>query len=170
MVALQRKQAQIHWEDNVIDYVVNLLDVSILYYILSVDIAVMVGFATKRLEMSFLTGYCFFILSITLLSRTATDGLHFEPRLFWSYEESSLREQILFNVVGFVPIGLIGGRILSWKIIPVAATLSAVIEILQLVSMRGLFESDDIIHNTSGLWSDMGYVLLREEYGYQHIE
>ena len=124
----------------------------------------MAGFVTKRWEIGFLPGYCFFILSITFFSRTPTDGKHFEPRFFWPYEVevSDLREQILFNVVGFVQIGLIGGMILSWRILPAVVMFSAGIEILQLVSMRGLFEFDDIIHNTLGAVVGYGLCIMIE--------
>ena len=63
------------------------------------------------------------------------------------------------NVVGFIPIGYLlasslrgicGNDRSMWLAIPLAALFSLSIELLQLVTSRGLFEFDDILHNTVG--------------------
>ena len=53
-------------------------------------------------------------------------------------------------MIGFIPVGVIGGHILRWRIIPFAVAFSLCIETVQLVSKVGLFEFDDIIHNCLG--------------------
>ena len=73
------------------------------------------------------------------------------PQLFWSYfvwEEQ--KEQILWNILAFIPIGLIGGKVASWKIILIGAMVSVSVEASQLFFRLGLFEFDDMIHNTLG--------------------
>ena len=45
---------------------------------------------------------------------------------------------------------MITGRLWKWKGVLSGAGLSAIIELLQLISQRGLFEFDDIINNTLG--------------------
>ncbi len=79
----------------------------------------------------------------------------FEP--FWSYKEwitgdTGLGIEIIANVAMFVPFGFMISTVFPKRrsIIPVAIVLSLIIEILQLVLMRGLFEWDDVISNTIG--------------------
>ena len=66
---------------------------------------------------------------------------------FWSYGVKSLRMEILLNVILFIPVGLLAPR---WKTVGLAAEYSMPIESAQLVSFRGLFEFDDVIHNALG--------------------
>ena len=68
--------------------------------------------------------------------------------------------QILTNVLMFVPVGVIAGRIWRWKGLWVAAGLSVVIEILQLITARGLCEFDDVMHNLIGAAIGVGIVTL----------
>lgn len=70
------------------------------------------------------------------------------------------KEQILTNVVVFVPVGVLAGRIWRWKGLLVAVGLSAAIEILQLITARGLCEFDDIIHNMIGAVIGIGIVMI----------
>ncbi len=66
---------------------------------------------------------------------------------FWSYGVKSLRTEILLNVILFIPVGLLEPR---WKTVGLAAGHSMLIELAHLVSLRGLFEFDDVIHNALG--------------------
>ena len=50
----------------------------------------------------------------------------------------------------FIPVGVLAGSLWKWRGLWFAAGLSFVIEILQLVSGRGLMEFDDVIHNCVG--------------------
>lgn len=54
------------------------------------------------------------------------------------------------NVVMFVPVGVLAGWLWKWRGLWVAAGLSLLIELLQLVSSRGLCELDDVLHNCLG--------------------
>ena len=71
--------------------------------------------------------------------------------------------QILTNVLMFVPVGVIAGRIWRWKGLWVAAGLSIVIELLQLLTARGLCEFDDVLHNVLGAVIGIGIVILVEK-------
>ena len=51
---------------------------------------------------------------------------------------------------------MLAGRIWRWKGLWVAARLSIVIELLQLITARGLCEFDDVIHNMVGAVIGMG--------------
>ena len=61
--------------------------------------------------------------------------------------------EILLNIIMFIPIGLlIGGSMPKQrgKVLLIGCVLSIVIETLQLITGRGLCETDDVIHNTIG--------------------
>ena len=60
----------------------------------------------------------------------------------------------------FLPIGVIAGRIWRWRGLWVAAGLSVVIEVLQLITARGLCEFDDVMHNMIGAAIGVGIVML----------
>ena len=101
------------------------------------------------------------VLVETLLIRRASSGIHFQPVLFWSWKEwEKQRTQILTNVFMFIPVGVLAGSLWKWRGLWFAAGLSFVIEILQLVSGRGLMEFDDVIHNYVGAAIGVGVVML----------
>ena len=70
------------------------------------------------------------------------------------------KEQILANVIMFLPVGVLVGWIWRWRGLWVAAGLSAAIEILQLITARGLCEFDDVIHNMIGALIGVGIVMI----------
>lgn len=90
------------------------------------------------------------ILSFTVLTRNVTTDATCQLRPFWSYGVPELREQIIWNMIGFVPVGFLGGMLLRCGIIPIAMGFSLCLELLQFITHRGLFEFDDVIHNTVG--------------------
>lgn len=105
--------------------------------------------STKKWITSLLIGYILIILGETLLFRGASsDGCELVP--FWSYEYPELKWEIIANVLLFIPFGFLSGKLWGWKAIPLAVFLSFCIEAVQLVFHLGLFEIDDIIHNTAG--------------------
>lgn len=70
------------------------------------------------------------------------------------------QNQILANVIMFLPVGVLAGRIWRWRGLWVAAGLSVGIEILQLITARGLCEFDDIFHNMIGAVIGIGIVMI----------
>ena len=70
------------------------------------------------------------------------------------------KKQILANVIMFLPVGVLVGWIWRWRGLWVAAGLSAAIEILQLITARGLCEFDDVIHNMVGAAIGVGIVMI----------
>ena len=120
------------------------------YYGIAVLIGALVG-RTWRWEGGLLVGYAFILLTETVFARGVTPEPHFQPALFWSWKEWKIQKnQILTNVIMFVPVGVLTGLIWRWRGILVAARLSAGIEVLQLITTRGLCEFDDVIHNSLG--------------------
>jgi glycopeptide antibiotics resistance protein len=105
----------------------------------------------KRPSLGLLVGYAFLILAETVLIRKPFQGEHIKFELFWSWRQWKIQKnQILTNVIMFLPVGVLAGRIWRWKGLWVAAGLSVFIEVLQLITARGLCEFDDVIHNCVG--------------------
>ena len=70
------------------------------------------------------------------------------------------QNQILANVIMFLPVGVLAGRIWRWRGLWFAAGLSVLIEVLQLITARGLCEFDDVIHNCIGALIGIGIMML----------
>ena len=108
-----------------------------------------------------MVGYAFFILAETVLIRKSFIGEHIKIELFWSWRAWSVQQnQILTNIIMFVPVGVLAGRIWRWRGLWVAAGLSIAIELLQLITARGLCEFDDVFHNMIGAVIGVGIVMI----------
>ena len=130
-----------------IDYALRVADIAPLYYLLAVGIAVLVWIWAGEWNTGLLAGYLFLILAVTVLDRRPGPKMTYELIPFWSYGVKSLRMEILLNVIMFIPVGLLAPR---WKTVGLAAGYSMLIELAQLVSLRGLFEFDDVMYNALG--------------------
>lgn len=103
--------------------------------------------------------YLSFVLTITVVERVSMPMAKYQLMPFWSYKavfdgQTKLIEEVFWNYVLFIPVGILFSLVLPFRrkwlnIIP-AFVLSAIIELSQLLLHRGLFEFDDIIHNTLG--------------------
>lgn len=111
------------------------------------------------LALSMLIFYLGFVASITLLSRQAAPFARMELELFWSYRLISAGDkgmffEVFWNVVLFMPYGFLASihsrSKAKWTVFLSGSLLSVAIELTQLFSHRGLFEYDDIVHNTLG--------------------
>ena len=117
----------------------------------------------------------FLIYMITVLMATIGDrisgyesiNLHFFSSYKEAYNTFSLGEwrNIILNILMFVPIGFILPLLIkkceTWYItylVGLGTTLF--IEILQLITKRGVFEIDDIINNTLGCTVGYGIVMI----------
>ena len=137
-----------------------LLDIPWWYYAIAVLIGAVVWKAW-RWEGGLLAGYMFLVLAETVLIRKPFDGQHFLPELFWSWKQwNDQKEQILTNVAMFIPIGVLAGWLWKWKGLLVAAGLSLLVEVLQLITSRGLLEFDDVLHNMIGAVVGVGIVMV----------
>ena len=112
--------------------------------------------------------YIAFVYWITVFSRDAYPQAGSDWRIFWTYGaiadgRDELIVEVIFNLLMFLPIGLIVGLVVRYGGWLVAffsgAALSLGIEMLQLHLKRGLCETDDIIHNTLGCL--IGFALIR---------
>lgn len=137
------------------------------YYFAAIALAIVILVALRvcKLEWSkciaaALAGsYLFLLLSITVFSRGHTDvDFNILPP-FWAYREIVINEvrrneliaQVLMNLLILVPLGFLIPFITEKYSIWIGIGCSVMIEFIQLVTKRGYFEIDDIIHNTIGI-------------------
>ena len=104
--------------------------------------------------------YIVLVFGSTVFTRGVTDR-QCELTLFWSwremlaYHDRDMLQQILLNCVMLAPVGMLLPAAAARRVRPAAALavgvlLSGMIEVSQFVFRRGLFELDDIIHNSLG--------------------
>lgn len=124
------------------------------------------------ISLPLLAFYLSFVLTITIISRIPSYTIQFNFMPFWSYKaifsgEVKLIAQVFWNVVLFIPIGILLMMFLTAKhksviVFFLSILLSSLIEIIQLVTHRGLFEFDDIVHNSLGAIIGIGlYYFVR---------
>lgn len=115
----------------------------------------------KKLSLGLLAGYVFLILAETVFIRKPFAGEHLKLELFWSWKQWNIQKnQILTNIVMFIPVGLLCGWLWRWRGLWAATGLSFLIEALQLITSRGLMEFDDLIHNCIGTAIGIGIVII----------
>lgn len=119
--------------------------------------------------------YVFLILCSTLIFRPENEVRthHFRP--FWSYEQCfteggfHLNPEIGLNILVFIPVGLLLGMCFRnfnwWKVLMIGGGLSILIEVLQLITKRGLSEFDDVFNNTIGCMAGYGLYCLMSMIG-----
>ena len=121
------------------------------YYVLALMLGAGLFLWTDRWEVFLLVAYSFLIFALAVLSRSPEAVPHYNLRLFWSWRAwRGQYRQILANILVFVPVGALAGRLWRWRGVLFAAGLSVLIELSQLLSRRGFFEFDDILDNTLG--------------------
>ena len=114
-------------------------------------ITLVLQLVVKKWSKSLIVGYVLLIFGETLLFRIANGTMQAELTPLWSYRNwNTVGLQIIANVMLFIPFGIIGASIWRWRSVVYAAGLSCIIELAQLIFRRGLFEFDDIIHNSLG--------------------
>jgi hypothetical protein len=137
------------------------LDIPWWYYAIAVLLCVAAWRVWKKPSLGLLVVYAFLILAETVLIRKPFVGEHIKLELFWSWRAWNVqRGQILTNVIMFVPVGVLIGWIWRWRGLWAAAGLSVFIEILQLVTARGLCEFNDVFHNMIGAVIGVGVVMI----------
>lgn len=67
--------------------------------------------------------------------------------------------QIIANVIMFIPVGVLSGWMWNWKGMWFGVGLSFGVELLQLVTSKGLCEFDDVMHNAAGIVIGVGIVV-----------
>ena len=161
-----------------IAYLKIFLSIPAAYYLLAVSTAaatmvvVSAGSRSRQREVSkrriaasgILAGWLFFTLAETVLCREPGTSRSMQLRLFWSYRSQS-REYLvldLFNILLLLPAGFLlplCGVKRFRRVLIVGFLWSLMLETLQFITRRGLFEADDLFHNTLG--ACLGYLIFR---------
>jgi glycopeptide antibiotics resistance protein len=123
----------------------------------------------QSLALPILVVYVFLVFASTVFSRKPAADYSYKVIPFWSYREILLGGpdadflfwEDVFNLCMLLPEGilltLVIGRKdlqksgLPAKVILIGFFTTLLIELLQLILKRGLFEFDDIFHNTLGV-------------------
>ena len=114
----------------------------------------------KNYWICFIVCYMFLVFAETVLIRSSGE-LRYKLIPLWSWIAvfktwpisqygMLIFKQIILNIVIFIPIGIVFSRKYGWKAVLLAACWSMFIEVMQLISRRGIFEIDDLIHNSLG--------------------
>ena len=147
-----------------IDYIFRANCIPIWFFVVAALVAITAGLISKKWSVGLLIGYVLIILGETVIFRSPTNRIHFQPQLFWSYEVWDIqKEQILANVLVYIPLGMMAGKLWRWEGLLVGIGLSITSELLQLITHRGLFEFDDIIHNTLGTLIGVTIIIIIEK-------
>lgn len=115
-----------------------------------------------------ITGWYLLVLGLTTISRPANYG-NINLSLFsgyvnawnkWSYTELQL---IIFNMLMFAPLGfllpLLSKKYEKFSLVSIISFLATLlIEVIQLITGKGIFELDDLLHNFIG--SIFGYFII----------
>ena len=141
----------------------------VVHYIVAAFLYLLLFLWKRKWDLSLLVAYMYLVLAYTVLTRDHGGDHSYGMEVFWSYKaifaggfspvsRRTLLIQMIANVVMFVPIGYLAGRLIGWKSIILSFVFSAIIETVQLVTNRGLFEFDDILHNTIG--ASLGFAIF----------
>lgn len=127
--------------------------------------------ASKILLWSIFLIYTVIVLGATFIHRTPVMYENINLHIFSSYikvwNRFSLLElrNIIFNILMFLPLGFVLPLLFKkcekfyiTYFLGLCMTIS--IEVLQLISKRGIFEIDDIINNTLGCMIGYGVVMI----------
>lgn len=117
--------------------------------------------------LSLAAEYYFLVLCSTVICRSIGAAYRMELTPFYKYTDIWNKVdhphdllEVLLNVALFIPIGMLltGAyrKMKWWQIMGCGFSLSLIIELLQLVTGRGLCEVDDLIHNTLGCMIGFG--------------
>ena len=137
------------------------MDIPWWYYAIATLLGVTAWRVWKKPSLGLLLGYAFLILAEPVLIRKPFVGEHIKLELFWSWRAWNVqRGQIIANVIMFIPAGVLASCLWNGKGILTATGLSVGIEILQLVTNRGLCEFDDVFHNVIGAVIGVGVVMI----------
>jgi glycopeptide antibiotics resistance protein len=147
-----------------------------IYFIMAIMIAFITASITRyyrrqkritkvqAIALIILTTYIFLVFASTVFSRTTRDSYHYKLIPFWSYRRiwqgsKELLWEDIFNGFMLLPVGVFMPMILKEnrgaktfrRVLLMGFLTSFTIELLQLVMKRGLFEFDDMFHNTIGV-------------------
>lgn len=128
----------------------------------------------RRIGLCLLIPYLFLTLVATVFTRSPSAEAHVMLEPFWTYRQYFTDDftwfEIRANVLLFIPIGFLLPMVIKkpvWLPPIIGIGISVIIELIQLITHRGMCETDDVISNTIGFligfavfWLIKGIVLL----------
>lgn len=128
----------------------------------------------RRIALSLLIPYLFFTIVATVFTRSPSEEAQIMLEPFRTYRQYFTDDftwfEIRANVLLFIPIGFLLPMVIEkpvWLPPIIGIGISVIIELIQLVTHRGMCETDDVISNTIGIligftafWLIKGIVLL----------
>lgn len=118
----------------------------------------------RRIGLSLLIPYLFLTLVATVFTRSPSAEARIMLEPFWTYRQYFTDEftwfEIRANVLLFIPIGILLPLVIkkpAWLPPIIGIGISVIIELIQLITHRGMCETDDVISNTIGFL--IGYVV-----------
>lgn len=132
---------------------------------------------TKKLKigkialLSILFIYIVIVLGATIGNRMSIESKSISLHLFSSYKDACNNfsagawRNIILNILMFVPLGILLPLIFKdcrkyWVTYLIGIFFTLFIEVIQLISGRGIFEVDDIFNNTLGCIIGYGIVMI----------
>ena len=110
--------------------------------------------------------YLLMVLCFTILFREEKDVAQISMIPIWEYASLNYKliAESILNVLLFVPLGFLAGAAIKGRkllrTIGLCCCISVTIELLQLITKRGVCNIDDVIHNTLGCFIGYGLFLL----------
>ena len=120
----------------------------------------------RNCSWALLAGYVFLVLCSTIVCRDGcmNVGYNFHPFLHIHSQNVVIIGERILNIILFVPIGLLVSVVLNrWRFIKVLIlgfSLSASIELMQLLLKKGVCNIDDVINNVAGCIIGYGLFLI----------
>ena len=121
----------------------------------------------QRLAAALLIAYVFLVMSVTVLARGHLIQNNTLLKPFWSYgallygkRKYSILTEIVLNILMLIPVGFLLPFLVEKHTVLYGFLCSLCIEVFQLVTKRGYFEIDDLIHNTLGVVIGVGLYKL----------
>lgn len=118
----------------------------------------------RNLSWILLLGYVFLSLCATIIFRNETPEMRFSlyPLRSYTMGSDTMMLENIMNIFFFFPIGFLLGIVMKkknvWLVTFVGFILSVLIETIQLFSIRGVCNIDDVINNTLGC--ALGYCMF----------
>lgn len=120
----------------------------------------------RRVSWWMFLAYLLMVLCFTILFREKKDVAQISMTPIWEYSSLNYNQivEAILNVLLFVPLGFLAGAAIRrkrfLKTVGLCCGISVAIELLQLITRRGVCNIDDVIHNTLGCFIGYGLFLL----------
>lgn len=129
--------------------------IPLIYYCIALIVLFLLYLKTKKIALSILIAYMFLVFAQTVLIRRNAPEAYYQLIPLWVHgiglkSHSDIFNQMLANVVMFIPIGFLAAIVLKKYSFIVGISFSLTIELIQYFAHKGMCETDDVISNSMG--------------------